>query len=455
MWDQTHEYFGIFLKDISKIALSLYQTSEEKILNRQSCTVSHELQTPINQALGFVSNLKKNIKKEEERASILSLRSSLYKLSLKVDEFLELRKHIEGRLKPEIKLVKLSNIFKEILHINFEKHFHKSPQFILNIDQILDNVLLPLDYKKLVIVLQGIIDKILENNNFTIKSLSISASLIEEYILFNIEGNIMVEKSLGKMKRRAFDISYSHPEVGKAEIRYNFTKELLPLIYKSLGISINEKKIYGKLIEYQIKMQLNNKANPIQYSIQQLRRRSELQYEHTEEFNFLNPKRNIVKKTGKIKKLSSLKLFNSHSSEFLASQSLIREQSTVLVVDDNSMNRFPVCEIIKSFNLKVDEAENGLLAFDKYKKLKNNQENNKLLILMDLDMPVMDGITSCTNIREYEKEMNFNPVPIIAVTAYDSELEKEKALNSGMNAFYTKPLKKDVLKEILKCYLSD
>jgi len=70
----------------------------------------------------------------------------------------------------------------------------------------------------------------------------------------------------------------------------------------------------------------------------------------------------------------------------------ILQKCLVLDADDNQMNRFPLCEILKSLSINTDEAENGLISLEKYKKYKE-QDIGKLLILMDLDMPVMDDIT--------------------------------------------------------------
>ncbi len=71
------------------------------------------------------------------------------------------------------------------------------------------------------------------------------------------------------------------------------------------------------------------------------------------------------------------------------------------------------------------------------------------MILMDLRMPEMDGVEAAISIRS----MVNDPIPIITITADAVQTEKERCLASGMDAFYTKPLKKEHINSILKTYL--
>ena len=88
---------------------------------------------------------------------------------------------------------------------------------------------------------------------------------------------------------------------------------------------------------------------------------------------------------------------------------------------------------------------NGQEAVDIYKKEKY------YLILMDINMPIMDGISATKHIREFEKELNYSTA-IIALTANSIEGDKEKYLSQGMNDYLSKPIEFDILVEILKKY---
>ncbi|MFM1771768.1 MAG: hypothetical protein RLZZ71_910 [Bacteroidota bacterium] len=109
----------------------------------------------------------------------------------------------------------------------------------------------------------------------------------------------------------------------------------------------------------------------------------------------------------------------------------------ILIVEDNELNRFLAVTILKKWNANIYIAENGQEAVDAIKT------KNIDLILMDIQMPVMDGVAASIAIR---KELKSN-VPIIALTANALESEKEKCWQAGMNEYITKPYNPEFLKE--------
>jgi signal transduction histidine kinase/ActR/RegA family two-component response regulator len=115
----------------------------------------------------------------------------------------------------------------------------------------------------------------------------------------------------------------------------------------------------------------------------------------------------------------------------------------VLVVEDENINRLYLKKIFGKKGCITDTALNGLEALD---MIKNKNYN---LILMDLTMPVMDGITSALKIREYEKSKGLDPVPIIALTAHAYPEDKAKCREAGMDGYLAKPFQPaDLMKEI-------
>ncbi|MCK5470592.1 MAG: response regulator, partial [Cyclobacteriaceae bacterium] len=124
----------------------------------------------------------------------------------------------------------------------------------------------------------------------------------------------------------------------------------------------------------------------------------------------------------------------------------------ILLVEDNEDNRMLVKTYLKKFPYIIDEAENGEIAVDLYRK------NIYDLILMDVQMPVMNGLIASTIIRASENNsdlLNFNlppsllekliqqckgrHIPIVAMTANALEGDKEKCLAAGMDNYLTKP----------------
>lgn len=113
----------------------------------------------------------------------------------------------------------------------------------------------------------------------------------------------------------------------------------------------------------------------------------------------------------------------------------------ILIVDDHDINRMLLATYMKGTPYILDTSDNGEAAVQKYKK-------NPLafdLILMDMQMPVMDGLTATKKIRAIEKANGVRTIPILALTAHALQSEIQKSLSAGCTAHLTKPIKKNQL----------
>ncbi|MBF0176823.1 MAG: response regulator [Magnetococcales bacterium] len=120
--------------------------------------------------------------------------------------------------------------------------------------------------------------------------------------------------------------------------------------------------------------------------------------------------------------------------------------SHLLVVDDAEDNQFLIQAFLKDSGWTFDFADNGQEAIGKY------IEGQYDLILMDLQMPVMDGLTATKAIRSWEKVNDRAPIPVIAVTAYALTEDVQRALAAGCTAHLSKPIKKKQLLEVMQPY---
>lgn len=117
----------------------------------------------------------------------------------------------------------------------------------------------------------------------------------------------------------------------------------------------------------------------------------------------------------------------------------------VLIVDDNSVNRMVVSELLAETQIQIEEAANGQEALQKFKESDNGYYD---LIFMDMMMPVMDGCTTSLNIRALDRP-DAKSVIIIAMTANVFKNDVEKTIASGMNGHIGKPYDiEDVIKKI-------
>jgi CheY-like chemotaxis protein len=113
-----------------------------------------------------------------------------------------------------------------------------------------------------------------------------------------------------------------------------------------------------------------------------------------------------------------------------------------LIVDDNPINRRLLAAWMKRHKIPFKETKDGQQALDAYKDLPHPAlPRSKFdLILMDISMPVMDGMTSTRLIREHEKKEGWTPCHIIALTGLTSASAKLEAWTSGVDDFLTKPV---------------
>ncbi len=165
------------------------------------------------------------------------------------------------------------------------------------------------------------------------------------------------------------------------------------------------------------------------------------------------------------KPLTQSDLFNSLANEKYIEQQQVNNDtlitkvatqdensaSQVLLVEDNKVNQIVAGSLLKQVGISFDIAENGLEAIA---KLSRREQMPYQLVLMDCQMPEMDGYQATRAIRAGEAGKAHQDVTIIALTANAMQGDKERCLNAGMNDYVTKPLKFDTLSKKLTVWLS-
>ena len=136
-----------------------------------------------------------------------------------------------------------------------------------------------------------------------------------------------------------------------------------------------------------------------------------------------------------------------------AAQELLPEKEenfkgrTILLVEDNELNREIALEILSEYGFQVDTAENGAVAVE---KVRTSAPGRYDLVLMDVQMPIMDGHTATRQIRALE-DPALAGIPILAMTANAFDEDRRNALASGMNGFLSKPIMVgDLVQELRK-----
>jgi CheY-like chemotaxis protein len=122
----------------------------------------------------------------------------------------------------------------------------------------------------------------------------------------------------------------------------------------------------------------------------------------------------------------------------VSNKKVINSDLNILLVDDDTVNKLVISQMLQERSMKVDLASDGLEAINKIKKKKYD------LILMDIQMAVMDGLEATKIIRKIEEKTQ-EYTPIVAITAYALKGDKDKFLSFGMDGYLSKPVDMDEL----------
>lgn len=147
----------------------------------------------------------------------------------------------------------------------------------------------------------------------------------------------------------------------------------------------------------------------------------------------------MVSKWGIIKLKDEVKEENNHES---------LKKKKVLIADDEESNLIITAKYLSRYQVEIDKARNGLEAIDLIKK------NNYDLVLMDIEMPKMNGIEAVEEIRKFQKNNNSDHTPIIAITGDNHKLQIYKILSAGFDDYFIKGNDYDDLSKLLEFWSS-
>ncbi|GHJ85902.1 hypothetical protein NliqN6_2304 [Naganishia liquefaciens] len=133
-----------------------------------------------------------------------------------------------------------------------------------------------------------------------------------------------------------------------------------------------------------------------------------------------------------------LPALESHSAP---SDDLSNESLDILLAEDNAINQKLAVKLLAVGDHRVDIADNGQIAFDKYKGAQERKRPYHV-VLMDVSMPIVGGFEATGMIRRLEEEQGYKHVPIIALTAHAMIGDKEKCIDAGMDDFVSKPIRR-------------
>ena len=130
--------------------------------------------------------------------------------------------------------------------------------------------------------------------------------------------------------------------------------------------------------------------------------------------------------------------------------------ATILVAEDNPTNQKIVKDLLcKKHGVKVDIADNGEIAVEKYIQERTSNKSNYDLVFLDIHMPIMNGLEAIEKIRQFENQNSMEEIGIVALTADAIKTHQQQYLKAGFNDFLAKPIERDKFEQVLKKYLSE
>ncbi|HTG67151.1 MAG TPA: response regulator [Flavobacterium sp.] len=362
-------------------------------------TMSHEIRTPMNAVLGFTTILLQNAR-EDQIEHLKLIKYSGDNLLVLINDILDFSKIEAGK-------------------IDFEKVDFNIKELIYNIQ----GALLEKARNKGILLKVRLDDKLPEKlMGDPVRLGQILTNLASNAVKFTETGKVIISASVVSQSKESknLDVLFEVKDTG-----IGIAKDKQELIFESFTQASSEtSRKYGgtglglaiskRLIEFQgSSIQLDSKPGKGSRFSFRLNMDISAPYLVTPPYVEVNePKLNVQENT-----LKGLR---------------------ILIVDDNKINVLLVKQFFKLWDVESDKAENGLIALEKVKKKDYD------LVLMDLQMPLMDGYDATRAIRKL-KGNKYKELPIIALTASAVGDVKAEVLKSGMNDYISKPFSPEIL----------
>ncbi len=380
--------------------LETFKKNAEEASRQKSyflANMSHEIRTPLNAIMGFITLLSQKEDDEEKRRYLQILQDSSASLLKVINDILDITKIESGNL--EIDRIPFNPYGK--LMQTIELYQEKAAE---------DGVI----FKAMV---SKQLPKTLLGDPFRIQQ--IFANLLSNAIKFTPEGSVV--KVMIWYKNGFLNIRVKDYGIG-------IVKEKHQYIFKAFHQADNRMatEYGGTGLGLALCSELSGMMN------------GSLSFEEN-------------KKGGSIFALK-LKLPEAEEIPKKAEDNISEEEKPplkghILVVEDIEANRLFIEILLSQYGLTCDMAENGFEAVDRFKEQRYD------LILMDENMPKLNGVDAAKRIAKYEKEKKLRHTPIITLTANALKGDKERLLNAGMDCYLGKPFHPDELYRVLRKFL--
>jgi len=366
-----------------------------KVKEQFLANISHEIRTPMNGILGLTSVLQKMIVDAEQLHYLQAIQSSADKLLVIINDILDFSKIESGKIDFEETEFNPTQLIKESIHLLEPKAAERKNKIKAIIDTDVPEIIKG-DPGKLSQIINNLLSNAIKftQNGFIKIILEVAADHPEQVILeFTVEDN-----GIGIPEDKLNTIFESFTQASSSTTRqYGGT---------GLGLTISKQfiELQGGIISV--------KSKPNEGS--------------SFTFRLTFPKAIAPVALPVAAPINS---YPVHPTEL--------GKLRVLLAEDNEINQLLVKKVMSEWGFNLDIAQNGIMALDLF------YQNEYDLILMDMQMPEMDGYKTTAIIRNGSYSRNHTP--IIALTAHASPGEAAKCIEAGADAYLSKPFKADLL----------
>ena len=404
-WTDENGEIGGFIVVCS--AVSEFVEEKEKAMNESKmksqflANMSHEIRTPMNGVLGMVEMLKLTDLNKDQRDYIETISNSADSLLCILNDILDFSKIEAGK-------VELSPI-----EFNMYKYINSTVKTFAPIAK----------KKSLEVEFKYDVPRDLIVKTDPVRVRQVLSNLLSNAIKFTTDGSVTVHvQSKSDMNSNKNIISFSVKDSG-----IGMAEETIEKIFKPFeqADGSTSRKFGGTGLGLAITKNLVELMNG------EIKVTSVLNEGTT--FTFALPVEIIEKANVHI----------DQPQESVDDSGEVLKSLNVLIAEDNAVNQQVFRLMLDSLGVKFTMVENGIQALEAYQNTKFD------VLLLDCQMPIMDGYTTAEDIRVLEKCFDYEPLKIIALTAHAYEEEKQKCFAAGMNGFLSKPVTIQAIKDTL------